>query len=162
MASVLGLPRLKGNNHKIIACYLQKGFKPKAGQAVSAVEYTIQPMVMPFNGDFFGIVTEVKEDPARCTVVRSGLSIAVLKDNLDISPKDKTYFNIVNGYLTDSAGVPVNGTIEKLEEHVLNPLTGELLDEFGALINIDNASTLSGTAPNNDFNQLDFLAADFA
>lgn len=163
MASVLGLPRFKGNSDKIIACSLQKGFKPLAGQAVSAVGGAIQSLVIPFNGDFFGIICEIRENPERCTVNRGGLSIAVRKDNgLDIPPKDLTYFNIVNGFLTDNDGVPVNGRIVQLSERVYNPFTGELLDDEGALIDLNQASTLSSYDPQPDFNQADFNQADFA
>ena len=163
MASVLGLPRLKNNSQAILSCRLQLGFKPVSGQAVSAVkvDWSIYPLIMPFNGDFFGIVCEPRNYQGRCTVIRSGLSVAVLKDDLpDISPVDVTFFNLQNGYLTNSLGVAVGGKIAKLNEIVTKPKTGQYLN--GALIDLKDASTLSGYDPQNDFNQLDFLTGDFA
>lgn len=164
MSSVLGLPRLKGNSHTVVAGVLYNAYDPPSGVAVSAIDNGgLYPLIIPFNGDFYGIVCETRNQHGLCSVVRSGLSLAVRKDDLpDIPPKDKTYFNAANGYLTNADGVPVNGKIKKLDEVVLEPKTGEPLVNTGALIDIHNASTLSDTPPLPDFNQQDFLAADFA
>lgn len=166
MSSVLGLPRIKNNSHKVVACRLQQGFIPKAGQAVSAISTPnyLHNTVIPFNGDFYGIVTELRKDKGLVSVICDGLSIAVKKDNnASIDPQDKTYFELNAGVLTGAGGAGVDGRIDKLSEGVYEPETGvELNNYFGALVSLVGVSELSKQSMLNDFNQSDFLAGDFA
>lgn len=163
MASVLGLPRLKGTSHSIVSCEYTADFVPMSGQAVSVVDGSIFPRVVPFNGLFYGIVSETFIQPKHCSVVRSGLSVAVIQlPNVTINPILPPYFDLETGLLTDETGVQVTARLVLTDYDVTNPKSGVVYPNAGALIDFDQAESIVKQPIPPDFNKPDFLIGDFA